>query len=64
MIAAANAIADVVSPDELNPSFIVPSVFDHHVAPAVASAVRKIAVETTQASPPPADDIGLPGGGL
>jgi malate dehydrogenase (oxaloacetate-decarboxylating) len=40
MIGAAKAIADVVSPDELNPSFIVPSVFDPSVAPAVAAAVR------------------------
>jgi len=39
----ANAIADVVSPDELNPTFIVPSVFDPTVAPAVAAAVRPVA---------------------
>jgi malate dehydrogenase (oxaloacetate-decarboxylating) len=40
MIAAAKAIADIVTPDELNASFIVPSVFDESVAPAVAAAVR------------------------
>src|SRR5690625_7049639 len=28
MIAAAQAIADCVAPDELNPNYIVPSVFD------------------------------------
>jgi malate dehydrogenase (oxaloacetate-decarboxylating) len=39
LIAAAGAIADVVS--EPNPSFIVPSVFDSAVAPAVAEAVRE-----------------------
>jgi malate dehydrogenase (oxaloacetate-decarboxylating) len=39
LIAAAGAIADVVS--EPNPSFIVPSVFDAAVAPAVAEAVRE-----------------------
>src|SRR5947207_10632318 len=39
LIAAAHAIADVVS--EPNPSFIVPSVFDAAVAPAVAEAVRE-----------------------
>jgi malate dehydrogenase (oxaloacetate-decarboxylating) len=39
LIAAARAIADVVS--EPNPSFIVPSVFDSAVAPAVAEAVRE-----------------------
>ncbi len=43
MIAAARAIADCVSPDELNASFIVPSVFDPDVAPAVAAAVRAAA---------------------
>jgi malate dehydrogenase (oxaloacetate-decarboxylating) len=40
MIAAATAIADCVHPDELNASYIVPSVFDADVAPAVAAAVR------------------------
>jgi malate dehydrogenase (oxaloacetate-decarboxylating) len=43
MIAAARAIADTVEADELNPSFIVPSVFDASVAPAVAAAVRAAA---------------------
>src|SRR6478672_11016246 len=38
LLAAASAIADVVQ--EPNPSFIVPSVFDAAVAPAVAEAVR------------------------
>jgi len=39
LVAAAEAIADCVSADELNPSYIVPSVFDARVAPAVAGAV-------------------------
>jgi malate dehydrogenase (oxaloacetate-decarboxylating) len=39
--AAANAIADQVHPDELNASYIIPSVFDASVAPAVAAAVRE-----------------------
>lgn len=43
MIAAATAIADCVHADELNASYIVPSVFDADVAPAVASAVRNAA---------------------
>ncbi len=43
MLAAASAIADTVKPDELNASYIVPSVFDPDVAPDVASAVRKAA---------------------
>jgi malate dehydrogenase (oxaloacetate-decarboxylating) len=43
LLAAADAIADVVDGDRLNPSFIVPSVFDPAVATAVADAVRKAA---------------------
>jgi len=41
LIAAANAIANQVAPDELNASYIIPSVFDSSVAPAVAQAVRE-----------------------
>ena len=41
LVAAATAIADCVSPEQLNTSFIVPSVFDSHVVTAVAAAVRK-----------------------
>ena len=41
LVAAATAIADCVSPEQLNTSFIVPSVFDAHVVTAVATAVRK-----------------------
>ena len=40
--AAANAIADRVAPSELNASYIIPSVFDASVAPAVAAAVRGV----------------------
>jgi len=43
LVAAATAIADVVAADNLNPSFIVPSVFDPTVVPAVADAVRRAA---------------------
>ena len=39
MIAAATAIADCVDPSQLNASYIVPSVFDAAVAPAVAAAI-------------------------
>jgi malate dehydrogenase (oxaloacetate-decarboxylating) len=42
-LAAAHAIADAVGEDKLNPSVIVPSVFDPRVAPAVAAAVRRVA---------------------
>ena len=41
LMAAAEAIADCVSPDQLNTSFIVPSVFDPNVVKAVAAAVKK-----------------------
>ena len=43
LIAAAHAIADKVLPEQLNSSYIVPSVFDASVAPAVAAAVREVA---------------------
>ncbi len=39
--AAARALADVLQPGELNPSFIIPSVFDPEVPKAVAEAVRR-----------------------
>jgi malate dehydrogenase (oxaloacetate-decarboxylating) len=38
-LAAAEALASVVAHDELAPDYIVPSVFDRRVAPAVAEAV-------------------------
>ena len=41
LIAAAEAIADCVSAEQLNASFIVPSVFDSHVVTAVAAAVKR-----------------------
>ncbi|WP_427892323.1 NAD-dependent malic enzyme [Kribbella sp. GL6] len=43
MLAAADAIAHSVAAEELNATYIVPSVFDPAVAPAVAAAVRKVA---------------------
>jgi malate dehydrogenase (oxaloacetate-decarboxylating) len=43
-VAAANAIADVISDNELHPDYIVPSVFDRRVAQAVASAVSQSAI--------------------
>ena len=41
LVAAAEAIASCVSPEQLNTSFIVPSVFDPNVVTAVAAAVKK-----------------------
>ena len=42
LVAAAEAIAECVSPSQLNASFIVPSVFDPQVVTKVAAAVKKI----------------------
>jgi malate dehydrogenase (oxaloacetate-decarboxylating) len=38
-LAAAQGIADVVTEDDLDEAYIIPSVFDRAVAPAVAKAV-------------------------
>lgn len=45
-LAAANAIASVISDAELDPDYIVPSVFNRRVAPLVASAVEEAARKT------------------
>ena len=45
-LAAARAIADTISPEELTEDYIIPGVFDKRVAKAVAAAVLKAAVET------------------
>lgn len=45
-LAAANAIANIISDGELHPEYIVPSVFDKRVAEAVARAVEAAAYET------------------
>ena len=39
--AAARALASVVSPDELNPTYIIPSVFNPEVTTRVAAAVQE-----------------------
>ena len=43
LIAAARALAGVVSPSELGPHYIIPSVFNANVSSAVAAAVRDAA---------------------
>jgi malate dehydrogenase (oxaloacetate-decarboxylating) len=43
-LAAAHALAGVISPDQLSADYIVPSVFDRTVAPLVARAVAEAAV--------------------
>ncbi len=45
-IAAAKAIASLVSHRELSEEYIIPSVFDTRVAPAVAAAVARAAYQT------------------
>jgi malate dehydrogenase (oxaloacetate-decarboxylating) len=40
LLRAAEALAHVVTDEELNPAFIIPSVFHHDVASAVAAAIR------------------------
>lgn len=45
-LAAAHAIADVISDDGLHPDYIIPSVFDSHVAAAVAEAVKQAAIDS------------------
>jgi len=49
-VAAAEAIAGMVADDELRPDYIVPSVFDRGVSPAVARAVQE-ATERERSAP-------------
>lgn len=46
LVYAAQALADLVPPDELHADNVVPRMFDFRVAPAIASAVVRAAVET------------------
>jgi malate dehydrogenase (oxaloacetate-decarboxylating) len=50
-IAAARALAGVVTDAELSSAYIIPSVFNPSVVPAVAAAVEAAAGETTAGSP-------------
>jgi malate dehydrogenase (oxaloacetate-decarboxylating) len=45
-LAAAHALAAVVEPDHLEADYVIPSVFDRRVAPAVAEAVARAAEKT------------------
>jgi malate dehydrogenase (oxaloacetate-decarboxylating) len=49
-MAAARAIAGIVSDDELREDYIIPSVFNRDVAPAVAGAVAEQAKESGEAT--------------
>jgi malate dehydrogenase (oxaloacetate-decarboxylating) len=45
-VAAATALATVIRPEEIEADYIIPSVFNRDVAPAVAQAVAQAAVES------------------
>ena len=45
-LAAANAIASIISDDELHPDYIIPSVFDKRVGEAVAREVEEAAYQS------------------
>jgi malate dehydrogenase (oxaloacetate-decarboxylating) len=45
-IAAAHAIADLVPADKLTPEFLIPDSLDLRVAPRVAAAVARVAMES------------------
>ena len=45
-LAAAHAIAGIIKPAELDPEYIVPSVFEKRVAEAVAKDVKDVAYAT------------------
>lgn len=68
-LAAARAIAAVIPDEELGPEYIVPSVFNRNVAPAVAAAVAAAAIESGIArrerlpvqGAPPTEEMKLPG---
>ena len=45
-IAAADALAGLITEEELNPDYIIPKAFDKRVGPAVAKAVAKAARDT------------------
>ncbi|MCR5350033.1 MAG: NAD-dependent malic enzyme [Acholeplasmatales bacterium] len=45
-IAASQAIANIISDDELKPDYIVPNAFDKRVVEAVSKAVSQAAIET------------------
>jgi malate dehydrogenase (oxaloacetate-decarboxylating) len=45
-LAAANAIAGIIAPDELHPDYIIPSVFDKRVGEAVAAEVEEAAYKS------------------
>ncbi|SNT00221.1 malate dehydrogenase (oxaloacetate-decarboxylating) [Geodermatophilus pulveris] len=59
LLAAADAIAGVVTDDQLNANYIIPSVFDPAVTPAVAAAVADQARQEPGATAPVGTDEDL-----
>ena len=57
-LAAAFAIAGIVTEDELNAEYVIPSVFDTRVVDAVARAVANTAAEEGVARRTPATNDG------
>jgi malate dehydrogenase (oxaloacetate-decarboxylating) len=53
-LAAAQAIASIVKPEDLEPDYVIPSVFNRDVAPAVAEAVARAAAASGVARRGPA----------
>jgi malate dehydrogenase (oxaloacetate-decarboxylating) len=45
-LAASHALAELVSPEELSSTYILPAAFDRRVGPAVAAAVARAARES------------------
>ena len=45
-LAAAHAIASIISDQELRAEYIIPGIFDPRVAPTVAAAVAQVAINS------------------
>lgn len=45
-VAAAKAISEIISDEELNENYVIPMAFDTRIAPKVAASVAKAAIET------------------
>jgi len=50
LLAAAQALADMVTPDALHAEHIVPNIFDFRVAPEIAAAVVRAAIDSGEAT--------------
>jgi len=50
LLYAADALADIIKPEELHADYIIPRIFDFRVAPAVAAAVVRAAIESGEAT--------------